>query len=239
MRETAWPLVKRKAPTFRAGAFLADFIQPLGRAVKMGFAPLLGFASFGVALFLRNLIQAIWGVGFNSFRVPFPEAILLPFNIRVTTYQLIMIATAFVLVALLQSFLKFTRTGKAMRATSDNTNLAKISGINTERIALWTWGIGGALAAAGGVFYGLEFGLNANMGALIILPLFASVILGGIGSPLGALAGGIIIGIAQNLLVFPITFINASYKPAVSFVMLILILLFRPQGLFGRGERSA
>lgn len=196
-------------------------------------------ASFGVALFLRNFIQALWGVGFKSFRTPLPDSLVLPFHIRITVIQLIMVVSAFVLVGLLQLFLKYTRTGKAMRATSDNADLALVSGIDTERIILWAWGIGGALAAAAGVFFGLQFGLKADMGNLIILPLFAAVILGGIGSPLGALAGGLVIGIAQNLLVFPATPITASYKPAVSFILMILILLIRPQGLFGEKGRSA
>lgn len=199
----------------------------------------LVIASFGVALFLRNFIQALWGAGFQSYRLPFSESLLLPFDIRTTPVKIIMIVTAFLLVGLLQVFLKYTRTGKAMRATSDNPNLALISGIDTERIILWTWGIGGALAAAGGVFFGLQFDLTSEMGNLIILPLFASVILGGIGSPLGAFAGGLIIGVTQNLLVYPATPIPASYKLAVSFVLMILILLLRPQGLFGGGERSA
>lgn len=211
----------------------------LYRRMRRSKMVVLVIASFGVALFLRNLIQAIAGVGFKSFRVPFPEAIHLPFGIRITVYQLLMMITALALVAVLQTFLRYTRTGKAMRATADNPSLAQISGINTEGIILWTWGIGGALAAAGGVFFGLEFGLKPDMGLLIILPLFASAILGGIGSPVGALAGGLIIGVSQNLLVYPATPLNASYKPAVSFLILILILLIRPQGLFGGGERSA
>lgn len=239
-RSVGLPLEWAFALTVLVTPWLAIGIDRLlYRRMRKSKMVVLVIASFGVALFLRNLIQAVGGVGFKNFRVPFPEAVMLPFNIRVTAYQLIMMGTALVLVALLQLFLRHTRTGKAMRATADNANLAQISGINTERIILWTWGIGGALAAAGGVFFGLEFGLKPDMGLLIILPMFASVILGGIGSPIGALAGGLIIGVSQNLLVFPATPINASYKPAISFFILILILLVRPQGLFGGGERSA
>lgn len=220
--------------------FLAIFFDNiLYKRMRRSSIIVLVIASFGVALFLRNLMQAIWGPGFQSYRVPVTPGMLLPFGVRLTTTQILMIVTALVLVGLLQLFLKYTRTGKAMRATSDNANLAQVCGINTEKIIRWTWGISGALAAAGGVFFGLEFGLNSNMGGLIILPLFASVILGGIGSPLGAFAGGLIIGVAQNLLVSPATPIAGSYKPAVSFVLMILILLLRPQGLFGSGERSA
>jgi branched-chain amino acid transport system permease protein/neutral amino acid transport system permease protein len=212
--------------------------QILYKRMRKSNAIVLVIASFGIALFLRNLTQALWGSNYQSYRFFLSGSLQLPFDIIIRLDQIIMIVMAFVLVGLLQIFLKYTRTGKAMRATSDNANLALVSGINTEQIILWTWGIGGALAAAGGVFFGLEFGLKADMGNLIILPLFAAVILGGIGSPLGACAGSLVIGVTQNLLVAPATPIPSSYKTAVSFVFMILILLLRPQGLFGGGDRS-
>jgi branched-chain amino acid transport system permease protein/neutral amino acid transport system permease protein len=213
--------------------------QILYKRMRKSNAIVLVIASFGIALFLRNLTQALWGSNYQSYRFFLAGSLQLPFDIIIRLDQIIMIVMAFVLVGFLQIFLKYTRTGKAMRATSDNANLALVSGINTEQIVRWTWGIGGALAAAGGVFFGLDFGLKADMGNLIILPLFAAVILGGIGSPLGAAAGSLIIGVTQNLLVAPATPIPASYKVAISFVFMILILLLRPQGLFGGGERSA
>jgi branched-chain amino acid transport system permease protein/neutral amino acid transport system permease protein len=120
--------------------------------------------------------------------------------------------------------------GKAMRATADNVELALVSGIDTERIIAWTWGIGGALAAAGGILYGIDVQLHPGMGWNFLIPLFAATILGSIGNMYGALIGGLIIGVSQQL---STAFLLPTYKLAVAFVIMILILLFRPKGIFG------
>jgi len=127
-------------------------------------------------------------------------------------------------------FLQKTKMGKAMRAMADNMDLAAVSGIDTERMIVGTWVLGAALAAAAGIMLGLDTQLRPAMGWLMLLPLFAAAILGGLGNPYGAIAGGMIIALAQELstLVF-----NTAYKPAVSFVLMVLLLLLRPQGLFG------
>jgi branched-chain amino acid transport system permease protein/neutral amino acid transport system permease protein len=127
-------------------------------------------------------------------------------------------------------FLQHTRLGKAMRATSDNFTLALVSGIDTERVVLWTWLLGAALAAAGGVLLGMSVRLQPIMGWDLLLPIFAATVLGGIGSPYGAMAGALVIGLAEEL---STPFIPTEYKTAVSLVLLVLILLVRPQGLFG------
>ena len=118
-----------------------------------------------------------------------------------------------------------------MRATADNMDLAKVSGIDTERVVLWTWIIGGALAGAGGVLAGIENKfITPNLGWNMLLFIFASVILGGIGSPYGALVGGLIIGISGELSTL---FIDPVYKQSTAFLIMIVMLLVRPSGLFG------
>lgn len=119
--------------------------------------------------------------------------------------------------------------GKAMRAMADNPNLARLSGIDTERVILWTWILGGALAGAAGVFLGLDTRLHPEMGWTLLLPIFAAVILGGIGKPYGAIVGGLVIGIAQETSAY---LISPAYKPAVAFAILVIMLIFRPTGLF-------
>jgi branched-chain amino acid transport system permease protein/neutral amino acid transport system permease protein len=112
--------------------------------------------------------------------------------------------------------------------------LAQVRGINTERVIAWTWVIGGALAAAGGVMYGLASQLRPEMGFFLLLPIFAATIMGGVGSAVGALVGSIIIGIAAQL---SASFLNPAYGPAVAFALMIVVLVVQPQGLFGQSGR--
>jgi branched-chain amino acid transport system permease protein len=138
---------------------------------------------------------------------------------------------AFALVALIYLLLEKTKMGKAMRATADNPELAQVRGINTERVIAWTWMMGGGLAAAGGAMYGLSSQLRPEMGFFLLLPMFAAVIMGGIGNPYGALLGALIIGVTTQV---SAAFLNPAYGPAVAFVLLVITLLVRPQGLLGR-----
>src|SRR5690606_8264053 len=105
-----------------------------------------------------------------------------------------------------------------------------VSGIDTERMIVWTWVLGAALAAAAGIMLGIDTQLRPVMGWITLLPLFAAAILGGVGNPYGAIVGGMVIGMSQEL---STVFINTAYKPAVAFVLMVLLLLLRPQGLFG------
>jgi branched-chain amino acid transport system permease protein len=140
----------------------------------------------------------------------------------------------FALVVLLHLYLQKTKMGKAMRATADNMELALVSGIDTERVIILTWGIGGGLAAAGGILYGIDVQVHAYMGWNFLIPLFAATILGTIGNVYGALVGGLIIGIIQQI---STAFLLPTYKPAVAFMVMIIILLVRPKGIFG-GKRA-
>jgi branched-chain amino acid transport system permease protein/neutral amino acid transport system permease protein len=154
----------------------------------------------------------------------------LPLGVKIRPDQILILITVFGLVALLHLFLQKTKLGKAMRATADNMELALVSGIDTERVIIMTWGIGGALAAAGGILYGIDVQLHPYMGWNFLIPLFAATILGTVGNIYGALVGGLVIGVAQQV---STAFMMPTYKPAVAFILMILILLVRPKGIFG------
>ena len=189
-------------------------------------------SSVGTALMLRSLIQIVWGPDNQIYQA----GIEMPFRflgLRIKPDQITIILGAVILMILLHLFLHRTRMGKAMRAMSDNMDLARVSGINTERVIFWTWIIAACLAAAGGIFLGMDTRLNPIMGWRLLLPVFAAAILGGIGSFYGAILGGLTIGIVQEL---STVFITPAYKPAVAFAIMVVMLVFRPRGIMGGKE---
>lgn len=193
---------------------------------------ILLIASVGVALILRSAVQLVWGPNVQVYSPGIQLPYVIPFAegaIRIKPDHLIIMGGALVLVSALHVFLQYTRIGKAMRAMSDNPDLARVTGIDTEKIVLWTWGIGIFLAAVGGIFAGMDAQLHPVVGWRLLLPVFAAAILGGIGRPYGAIAGGMTIGLAQELSTLVI---DPSYKPAVSFAIMVLVLIVRPRGIF-------
>ncbi len=189
---------------------------------------ILLISSFGMALILRSLIQLGWGPA--TVRYDTDLVIAERFmGLRYQDRQLWIIAGAVVLVIVVHLFLTRTKAGKAMRAMADNATLARLSGIDTERVVLWTWLLGGGLAAAAGIFLGLDTRLQPEMGWFLLLAIFAAAILGGIGKPYGAIAGGYVIGIVMEMatLVLP-----TEYAPVVPFAILVAMLIWRPTGLF-------
>jgi len=134
----------------------------------------------------------------------------------------------------LNVLLKTTRLGKAMRATADNLDLAEVRGVDVDRVQLVVWVVAGFLAALAGVLAGWSSSsLNPNMGFTLLLPVFAAVIMGGIRSPYGAAAAGVVIGISMDVGVFLLPSGYATYREAIAFVILILVLLVKPEGLWG------
>jgi neutral amino acid transport system permease protein len=184
--------------------------------------------SIGLALFLRNGILLIWGGSNQNYQVPILPAQDL-WGLRLEYNRLIIIGMALGAMLLLHLLLQKTKIGKAMRAVADNVDLARVSGINVEWVVLWTWVITAILVALSGSMYGLVTTLKPNMGWFLILPMFSAVILGGIGNPYGAIAGGFLIGIAQEA---SVPWFGTSYKLGVALALMILVLLVRPQGLF-------
>jgi len=195
-------------------------------------------ASIGIALMLRSAVQIVWGVDVESFSAGRIEPPLRFFDgqLRVAEKHLWIVGAALVLMLALHLLLTRTKTGKAMRAMADSPELARLSGIDTERVIWATWMISGGLAAAAGPLLGMDTQVTTTMGFNILLPVFAAAILGGIGQPYGAMAGGLIIGIAQEAVAFPAfggqSLVNPSYKEGVAFALMVLILIVRPSGLF-------
>jgi len=193
---------------------------------------ILLISSVGVALMLRSLVQMIWGPDNAVYEPGISMPWVFAGGLRIQPTQVMIISGAAGLMLLLHLFLQYTRFGKAMRAMSDNPDLARLSGINTERVVILTWVIAGVLAAAAGIFLGMDTRLHPIMGWKLLLPVFAAAIFGGIGKPYGAVAGALVIGLAQEMstLIIP-----AAYKPAVAFALMVIILVWRPTGIF-RGK---
>lgn len=195
----------------------------------------LVIASFGAALALRNLLL-FWQGGVPQYyaqnlQIAIP---ILPRSVwgglRVTPDQLFVLTLTLVTVTGLHLFLSRSTLGRSMRATAINPGLARVTGIDPERVLRATWLIGGVLAAVAGVFAGITVQLRPTMGVDLLLPLFAAVILGGIGSIWGAVLGGLIVGLAESA---SVTVVGAEYRSAAAFAVLIAILMVRPTGLFG------
>jgi|LGVE01.1.fsa_nt_gb neutral amino acid transport system permease protein len=185
--------------------------------------------SIGFALVLRNAIVFVWGGDTRGYDIPVRRGFDL-FGATITPNQVLVIVAAITLMFFLHYILSRTMIGKAMRALSDNIDLARISGIDVDRTILWTWVIGLGLAASGGVLYGLVTAIRPSMGWFLLLPMFAAIVLGGIGNPYGTIAGGMIIGLSQEL---STAVLPTEYKFAVSFVVMTVVLLIKPEGLFG------
>lgn len=192
------------------------------------------FASFGAALVMRNLIMLGFGASPEYYSRELTMAILVPPGIRVMPDQVLVLGLTCALVVLLWAFLTFTRAGLAMRAVAESPTLSEVSGIDVRAVTRWTWVLSGGLAAMAGVFFGLTVQLRPEMGFNLLLPLFAAAILGGAGSVFGAVVGGLIVGLAENLSVI---WISPGYKMAVPFILMIGLLFLRPHGLFGKGEK--
>lgn len=225
-----WPLWAALPFALAAAAAVAVTIdQTIYRRLRRTAPVILLISSFGMALVLRSLVQLLWG---TQDRV-YEAGIQLPYligGIAVRPNHVVIVGGCLALVAALHLFLRHSRMGKAMRAMSDNADLARVSGIDTERVIAWTWVLGGSLAAAAGVFLALETRLHPTMGWHMLLPVFAAAILGGIGRPYGAIAGGMVIGITQEM---STVLWSPAYKPAVAFGLMVIMLVVRPTGLLG------
>ncbi|MBD2388575.1 branched-chain amino acid ABC transporter permease [Cylindrospermum sp. FACHB-282] len=184
--------------------------------------------SIGLALFLRNGIILLWGGKNQNYNLPVTPALDF-WGLKVPQNQLLVLGLAVLAILGLHYLLQNTKIGKAMRAVADDLDLARVSGINVDKVIFWTWLIAGTFTSLGGSMYGLITAVRPNMGWFLILPLFASVILGGIGNPYGAIAAAFIIGIAQEI---STPWLGSQYKQGIALLMMILVLLIRPKGLF-------
>jgi len=220
---------------------------------------ILVIVSMGVMFIMNGLVRFIIGPGDQRFADgerfvisarDFKEMTGLDEGLAIKTTQGITVVTAVIVVALLFWFLNRTRTGKSMRAYSDNEDLALLSGINPEKVVRVTWIIVAALATVAGVLYGLDKSFKPFTYFQLLLPIFAAAIVGGLGSPVGAIVGGFVIAFSEVTITYAwkkvlgylmpeslepdglVQLLSTDYKFAVSFVILLIVLLFKPTGLF-------
>ncbi len=230
-----WPLIAALAVAMLGSAAIALVLDwLLFKRLRTQGAITLVIASFGAALAMRNLLFFFYGGIPQYYGSELQIAVaLLPRSVwgglRVTPDQMFVMGLTVITVVALHLFLSRSTLGRAMRATSQNPQLARVSGIDPERVLRATWVIGAMLAAVAGVFAGLTVQLRPTLGLDLLLPLFAAAILGGIGSVWGAVIGGLVVGLAES---FAVMLIGAEYRLAAAFAVLIAILLIRPTGLF-------
>lgn len=188
----------------------------------------------GAWIIMQNLEHLTWGGIAKSIPSPLPETPLVIGPISISWLRLMVLVIALVLIAATYSVINLTKLGKAMRATFQDSSTAALMGINVNAIYTLTFGFGSALAAAAGALLGPVFVVTPTMGDLASLKAFAIVILGGLGNITGAAIGGFILALAEEI---GAGYISSGYRDAMGFVIIIIVLLFRPTGLFARAER--
>ena len=206
--------------------------RPVRRAARLT----LLITAIGVSLFIENAAQLVFGPDPKFFPSLAPRADFIVGGVRLTSEQLTVIAVSVILMILLRFFILKTRTGKAMRAVSFNLDAAKLMGISTDKIIAITFALGSALAAAAGVLIGMQIPkIDPLMGINYGLKAFVAAVLGGIGNVPGAVLGGLLIGASEVMVV---GYLSSTYRDAIAFGILILVLLLRPQGILGRTQKE-
>ncbi|HEY2797381.1 MAG TPA: branched-chain amino acid ABC transporter permease [Thermoanaerobaculia bacterium] len=220
-----------------ACAILGILIERLAyRPVRRESRLTLLITAIGVSLLIENAGQLIFGPDPKFFPSLAPRADFVLEGVRVTSEQITVIAVSFLLMILLRFFILKTRTGKAMRAVSFSLDASRLMGISTDKIIGITFALGSALAAAAGVLIGMQIPkIDPLMGIPYGLKAFVAAVLGGIGSVPGAVLGGLLIGISEVMVV---GYLSSTYRDAIAFGILILVLLLRPQGLLGRVQKE-
>jgi branched-subunit amino acid ABC-type transport system permease component len=228
-----WPAAAVAVALTALIAYALDFIiwEPMRRARTSTLQ--LFLVAIGLAIVIRYTIQFFAGSQVRGVGQDVLTSVNLgPFHLG--ALQALVLVVGVVAIAAVGLALAFTRLGKQIRALSDNMALAEVCGIDTRRAVRLIWLIAGGLAALAGVLYAAAVGsVNPNFGFFILLGLFTAAVLGGIGSAYGALAGGIVIGLAQE---WSTLFFNTRWKPVVGFAILIVMLLVMPRGIFGGGR---
>jgi neutral amino acid transport system permease protein len=235
------PIVTAAVLAMLATALLSialEFVlwRPL-RARNAGFMSLF-LVSIGLALVLRHVIYLVAGPQPRTYAVD-PYKVYVVGSARLSGAQGIAIVVAAIGIVAVGLLIARTGVGRMMRALADDLPLAAVSGVRTGRVILAAWIVSGLLAGLAGVLAGLvQTSFNPQLGFTLLLPIFAAVVLGGIGSVYGALIGGLALGVAMELSTWPELGggVNPTYKPVVAFGALILVLLLRPQGLFGKAR---
>jgi branched-chain amino acid transport system permease protein len=204
-------------------------LRPVKQQSHMGML----IIAIGVSLFLENGGQQAFGADPKFFPQIIPTTLLDVGPLNIDSQKLIVLGVSILLMILLNIIVHYTKIGKAMRAVSFNLDAAKLMGINTDRIIAFTFALGSALAAAGGILVSLLYPrIDPLMGVMPGLKAFVAAVLGGIGNITGAMVGGLIIGMAE---VMAVGYGQSTYRDAIAFVILVLILLLKPAGIMGKG----
>jgi neutral amino acid transport system permease protein len=213
------------------GLFFERLLWGPMRRKHAGFLQLI-LMSIGLAFLLRAVVQWFWSTEIRLLDVNTTSTVEF-LGLRIGQTELIALVVGVGVLVLVGVMLKLTILGKQMRALSDNLELAETTGIDTRRVILYTWIFAGALAGLAGVLAGALTNLRPEMGFELLLPIFAAVILGGIGDAFGALAAGLVLGVMTE---WSTLIIDARWKVAVGFLVLVIVLIVRPQGIFGRAK---
>ncbi len=193
-------------------------------------APLI--STIGLSIFLRSLAQIIFGAESTRFPVTIKTAFYQLGPFQISLLQIVILAVSFGLMAIFQVFIKKTKIGKAMRATSESLYTAGLLGISVNRIIFLSFGVASALGGVAGVLLGLNFNaISPLMGKMVGLKGLTIIVLGGMGNITGAMVGGLFLGFVE---VLSVGYLTSSYRDAVAFALMFLVLLIRPTGLFGR-----
>jgi neutral amino acid transport system permease protein len=219
------------AMTAVLGIFLEKVMWGPMRARGAGMLQLLLMA-IGLALVIRYSIQFVWSTELRQLDVNLTDTVKF-LGLTIGRTNLIVIAVGFSVLIATGLMLRYSLLGKRMRALSDDLDLAETSGIDTARVIVWTWVFAAGLAGLAGVLAGAITQLQPELGFELLLPIFAAVVVGGIGNAFGALAGGVVLGLVIE---WSTLFIDSRWKTAIGFVVLILVLVARPQGIFGRAK---
>jgi branched-chain amino acid transport system permease protein len=187
----------------------------------------------GLSLLLANVALLAWSGDYRTISLSYGDQPLRPLGISVPVPLLVAFALAVAITSALWAFLNRTDLGRAVRATSQDADAAILMGVDVERVAVLTFGLGTALAAAAGVLLAPSLYLYPTVGELLLVKCFVIVVLGGLGSVPGAIAGGLLLGVVESL---GAVYVSATYKDGIGFVLFLAILLYRPAGLFGVGR---
>ncbi|MBE7196430.1 MAG: branched-chain amino acid ABC transporter permease [Parafilimonas terrae] len=225
-----WPLPLATLGGMAVGALVAVGVNELVYERLRGRAGVtLLVASIGVALALENVVRFVAGNAPRGYAVAIARPLRL-YGLRINSEQITTLVAVLTVLAGLWVLFRFTRIGRAMRAVADNPDLAAVRGIGRRGVVTVVWALSGALAALAGVLIGLDATLDPQMGWTYTLPVFTAAILGGLASPMAAVAGALVLGVAEELAT---TVLAPQYRTIVAFLVMAVILLVRPSGLFG------
>jgi neutral amino acid transport system permease protein len=224
-------VVAGMAATALLGVFFERAMWAPMRARGAGLLQLL-LMSIGLALLIRGVVQGIWSTNVRVLDVNTTATVDFV-GLSVGRTALIVIVIGFVVLIAIGLMLRYTLLGKQMRALSDDLELAETAGVNTERVVILTWIFSGALAGLAGGLAATSLTVYPELGFELLLALFAAVVIGGIGNPFGALAGGIVLGLVIE---WSTLLVDARWKLTFGFAVLIIVLIVRPQGIFGRAR---